>query len=223
MAYLDSSRRTSPASMAAVVAIHAAIGIGLIAGLTVTGTIISEKPDWPDHRFPGHAATPTQPRAAAERQKPGRRSSSTSPSCRRRRLDLGTITPPIDTTTIIIPAIPDAVPSFTPSPRPAQRRAVSSQSPPAPRNDPASWVSNSDYRSEWARREWTGRASFRLAICGGRSGNRLHHHLLQRAWRARYGDMRPGFQARAFRSGAGEGWRGGRGSYAGTIVWQLPD
>ena len=39
MSYVDHSHRPSPASMAAVIGVHAAIGAILVAGLTVTGTV----------------------------------------------------------------------------------------------------------------------------------------------------------------------------------------
>ena len=39
MSYIDQSTRPSPAGMAAVIGVHAAIGAILVAGLTVTGTI----------------------------------------------------------------------------------------------------------------------------------------------------------------------------------------
>ena len=39
MSYVDHSHRPSPASMVAVIGVHAAIGAILVAGLTVTGTV----------------------------------------------------------------------------------------------------------------------------------------------------------------------------------------
>ena len=47
MSYLDQSRRASPGSMAAVVAIHAGIGAVLVFGLSVAGTVIEKAPPIP--------------------------------------------------------------------------------------------------------------------------------------------------------------------------------
>ena len=42
MAYLDTQRRPSIGSMAAVIAIHGAVGAALILGLTISGVIREE-------------------------------------------------------------------------------------------------------------------------------------------------------------------------------------
>ncbi len=39
MSFVDQSRSPSPASMAAVIGVHAAIGAALLAGLTVSGSL----------------------------------------------------------------------------------------------------------------------------------------------------------------------------------------
>lgn len=43
MAYTDQSQRPSPASMTAVITIHALMGLALVTGLTVSGSIIKDK------------------------------------------------------------------------------------------------------------------------------------------------------------------------------------
>ena len=222
MAYLDSSRRASPASMAAVIAIHAGLGVALIAGLTVTGTIIKPKPSGPIIDFPIEPPPPPSPvpeqSAKAQPQQQPTKLFVPKPD-----LDLGTIAPPVDTTTVITPSIPDAIPSFTPSPRPSATASGFKPVAAAPRNDPAGWVSNSDYRSDWARRDWTGRASFKLAISaegrvtGCTITSSTGHDALDTATCALVA-KRARFDPARGKDGEPVG-----GSYAGTIVWQIPD
>ncbi len=52
MSYTDQTRGPSPASMAAVIGVHAAIGASLVAGLTVSGTV-------PDTDADTHLTLPT--------------------------------------------------------------------------------------------------------------------------------------------------------------------
>ena len=72
MAYLDSSNRPSPASMAAVIAIHGAVGAALIFGLTISGVI--KTPDGPittvEIKDPPPPEPPTpQPEQAQQRDR----------------------------------------------------------------------------------------------------------------------------------------------------------
>lgn len=223
MAYLDSSRRASPGSMAAVIAVHAAIGAGLVAGLTVTGHIIDRTSNIPAVEFP--ITPPPPPPTDPAPPKPGPTASAKPASdpivAPRPTIDLGPIAPPIDTSAIIPPRLPEILAS--PS---ASTRGVAGVVKPVnavPSNDPARWVSDSDYRSEWSRREWTGRASFRLAIAadgrvtGCTITSSSGHKALDEATctlvmrRARFEPAR------------GSHGEAVAGSYTNSIVWRLPD
>ncbi|MEO1968319.1 MAG: TonB family protein [Sphingomonadaceae bacterium] len=222
MAYLDSSRRASPASMAAVIAIHAGLGVALIAGLTVTGTIIKPKPSGPIIDFPIEPPPPPSPEPQ-QNAKPQSQQQSHKLVVPIPKIDFGKVTPPIDSTDIIDAPIPEAIPTFTPSPSASATASGFKPVAAAPRNNPANWVSNSDYRSEWARRDWTGRASFRLAISaegrvtGCTITSSTGHEALDTATCALVA-KRARFNPARGKDGEPVG-----GSYAGTIVWQLPD
>ena len=83
MSYVDQTRRPSPAGMAAVIGVHAAVGALLVTGLTVTGTLPQivndldatnipiEPPPPPKPVDPVEAkpAEPTQPLVHIPRQK----------------------------------------------------------------------------------------------------------------------------------------------------------
>lgn len=93
----------------------------------------------------------------------------------------------------------------------------------APRNSPGGWVTNSDYRSAWIRRELAGTVSFSLSIgadgkvtgCSVTGGNAPQElkdascSLIQR-------------RARFTAATDGEG-RPTTGSYSNTVRWQIPE
>jgi len=70
MSYVDHSHRPSPASMAAVIGVHAAIGAILVAGLTVTGTVPISSPGSGQPTFRSRR----RPRNRPSRPNPGPRS-----------------------------------------------------------------------------------------------------------------------------------------------------
>lgn len=222
MAYLDSRRRTSSTSLAGVIAVHAVIGIGLIAGLTVTGTIIKPPRTGPMIDFPltPPPPPPPEPQPSQTAQTQPQQDAVVVPDPVN---GLSIKDPVFDTTTLIKPSVPDPLPSFTPTPRPSATGIGFKPIGASPRNNPASWVGTSDYQSEWARREWTGRASFRLAISaeGGVTGctitSSTGHTALDNATCALVAK-----RAR-FEPARGADGEAVAGSYAGTIVWQLPD
>ena len=95
--------------------------------------------------------------------------------------------------------------------------------PAAPRNNPGGWVTDSDYRSAWIRRDFAGTVSFSLSIdangrvsncsvTGGSAPQELKDascSLIQR--RARFNAATDG-----------EG-RPTTGSYSNTVRWQIPE
>ena len=220
MAYLDNRPRPSAGSMAAVIAIHGAVGAALVLGLTVSGVIDDKerplvvipidppKPPPP----PEPAATPTEP-------------ASSDPYVPPIPFPLPTKGPEIDTTKVLpsptpprpIPgptALPDPLPSVTPSFTPVAAK---------PRNDPKRWVTTDDYRGNWIRQEMTGKARFRLEIAadGRVAGCTITassgHPELDAATCALV-TRRAKFQPA--RGSEGEPVAG---SYSNAIDWQLPE
>lgn len=219
MAYLDTQRRPSATSMAAVIAIHGALGVALVLGLTVSGVI--EEKDGPLVLIPidpPKPPPPPQPSASPTEQ------AAIDPYVPPMPFPLPTNAPEIDTTKAFptptpprpIPgpsALPDPLPSVGPSFAPIAAK---------PRNDPLRWVTTDDYRSNWIRQEMTGKARFRLEIAAdGRvsgctvTGSSGHPEL--DAATCALVTRRAKFQPA--RGSEGEPVAG---SYTNAIDWQLP-
>ncbi|PNQ77949.1 hypothetical protein BA950_02815 [Erythrobacter sp. SAORIC-644] len=160
MSFVDQSRRPSPASMAAVIGVHAAIGAALVAGLTVSGAM----PEIVNKIGATNIPVPPPPPPADPVELSTSESMPTIVQAPPTQIDINPIDTPFDTTPIPVPNLP-TVPSGTtfelptPTPQPSFD-PVSAK----PRNDPARWLTDNDYRPSWARRELTGTARFRLEI-----------------------------------------------------------
>lgn len=219
MAYLDIKRRPSAASMAAVAAIHGAIGAALVLGLTVSG-VIAPPPDklilLPDQPVPPPPPPPEPVPSAAP---------STNPYVPPLPLPLPTRGSELDTTDVLpTPAPPRRIPgpSLTPAPLPS---ATPSFSPKAatPRNNPAGWVTTDDYRNNWIRQEMAGKARFRLEIAadGRVTGCTITtssgHPELDAATCALVG------KRAKFQPARGSGGEPVAGTYSNAIDWQLPE
>lgn len=221
MSYTDQTRGPSPASMAAVIGVHAAIGAILVAGLTVSGTV-------PDIITPIDATNipiepPPPPPKPPEQVQPTPRDTAqpvpkppvppiditNTASTRLKPLPMPTF-PPVDFSYGKEAAKPEPISSFTP---------VGAK----PRNDPAAWLTTDDYRPSWVRRELTGLARFRLEIAAngrvtdctvtGSTG----HGVLDTAT-CKLVTQRARFEPA--RSGTGEAVAS---SYSGAVLWQLPE
>ena len=219
MSYTDQTRGPSPASMAAVIGVHAAIGAILVAGLTVTGTV-------PDIITPFDATNipidPHPPKPPEQTQPNPRDTVQPRPQ---------TPVPPIDVKTTETPPLPPLqLPTFPPLDFPSGKEAakpepISNFTPVGakPRNDPAAWLSTDDYRPSWVRRELTGLARFRLEIAAngrvtdctvtGSTG----HGVLDIAT-CKLVTQRARFEPA--RGGTGEAVAS---SYSGAVLWQLPE
>lgn len=220
MSYIDQTRRPSPASMAAVVGVHAAVAAALIAGLTVSGVIATEdgpmisteydlpKPPPPERIDPiePSAAQPANPVVHVPKPK----------------FDIAPVEPTIPTTPFVLPPVPTPQPGLgrelpKPLPQPGFDPVGAK-----PRNDPAQWLSDNDYRPSWARRELTGLARFRLEIAASGkvtgctvTGSTGYDELDQATCalvtrRARFEPAR------------GTSGEPVAGSYAGAVRWELP-
>ena len=222
MAYLDTKRRPSAASMAAVIAIHGAVGAALIFGLSVTGVIVDKEIftgitiDPPAPPPPPKPPEPDTPKVTPRDQK------IVAPLP---PIPLPTRGPEIDTTKIILPPLPPTQPGngeglgkIVPTPTPSFTPIAAK-----PRTNPAGWVTTDDYRSNWIRQEMTGKARFRLEIAAdGRVTNcaitgSSGHPQLDAATCALV-SKRAKFQPA--RGSEGEPVAG---SYSNAIDWQLPD
>lgn len=236
MSYIDSAtHRPDPRSIAAVAIIHAAAGLALVTGLTVSGTIAP-----PGGPLIGESITvplppPPPPKPDTnERVEPQTRTTIFAP---RPPLPLPTSSPNVPTSEIIpdlgpIDLTPSGTPSaaagdgesvlpkMTPSPSPLPTLTATK---PVPRTSPATWITDADYRSRWVNEELTGTARFRLEIgtdgrvTGCQVTRSTGHAVLDNATcslvqrRARFTPAR---------DAAG---KPAPGVYESAIVWRLPE
>lgn len=220
MAYLDTRRGPHPASMAAVVGIHLAVGAALVFGLTVTG-VIQEREIIDVFDVPKPPPPPESPKSQP------RASQSAQPTVfvPVPPLQLPTQGRVIDQTDIfpqprptIQPGNGTATESAIPTPTPSFTPAAAT-----PRSDPKRWVTPDDYRGNWIRQELTGKARFRLEIAAdgrvsgctitGSSG----HPELDAATCALV------TKRAKFQPARGDEGQPVAGSYSNAIDWQLPD
>ncbi len=220
MSYITQSRRPSAGSMVAVIGIHAALAAALVTGLTVSGALPEEITRFKVRDFTDPPPPPPPPPSDPVPGEP------TAPPMMapRAKLDLKPIEPTVFTTDVIrqLP-VPQVETRITldiprPEPKPGFDPVVA-----RPKNDPARWLSDNDYRSSWARRDLTGLARFRLEIAAdGRvtgctvTGSTGHAELDEATCtlvsrRARFEPAR------------GSNGQPVTGSYSSSVLWELPE
>lgn len=229
MSYVTQTSRPSPGSLAAVIGVHAAIGLALVAGLTVSGVIKADEKTLPVIEF----RTPVPPPPPEPTPTP--RTSETQPQTSQPRhvpptaVELATTPLSGPTTNLILPPAPlpqpgpVADPLPPPAPLPSATATGFAPVGAKPRNDPARWLRDDDYRSSWINRELTGTARFRLdisrsgTITGCRVTGSTGHDELDRATcsllrnRARFEPAR------------GREGEPVAGTYDGAVRWVLPE
>lgn len=220
MAYIDQPRRPSAGSMAAVIGVHAALAVALVAGLTVGGVIAPTDTDLIGIDLPDPPPPPKPPEQTAEPAA----SDPVQPTIfvPQPEFELKPIEPTVAATDLIITPRPKAdtgaetrpVPTPTASFTPVGAR---------PRNDPGSWLDTNDYRASWIRREMVGTARFRLEIAAnGRVENcritgSTGHSELDAATCALVSK-----RAR-FEPARGSEGQPVPGSYSSSVRWVLPE
>lgn len=233
MAYTDSRTwRDRPAAIAGVVLVHGALAYGLLTGLSYTGMIPSEE-RLPSLQIP--ITPPPEPTPPEAKPEP-REAVAPLPYQPPRAVELDTRAPRIDSSTIILPPLPDVVPDPGPGtlPSPGPSETVTPQPSPSatattppraarPRNATSGWVTQDDYRASWINREMTGSVGFALEVdANGRAAScrvtrSSGHGELDQATCALV-SRRARFEPARDSSGAASA-----GSYAGTVTWTLPD
>lgn len=236
MSYVDSAtHRADPRSIAAVAIIHAAAGLALVMGLTVTGTIAP-----PAGPLIGESITvPLPPPPPPKPDTNERVEPRTTPDVYvpRPPMPLPSSQPTLDSTDVLrelgpIDLVPTGtpgtatgdgegvLPKATPSPSPLPTFAATK---PVPRTNPGTWVTDADYRSRWVNEELTGTARFRLDIdadgrvTGCRVTQSTGHAALDNATCSLV-------QRRArFAPAKDTAGRPTSGAYESAIVWRLPE
>lgn len=221
MSYVDQSRRPSPASLAAVVGVHAAIAVALVAGLTVTGTMPQIINNLPAGEYKDPVPPPPPP--VDEVVPPD--SAAPPVFVPQPKFDLKPVPPKVDTTEILPPPVPVPQPGLgnlvelpRPSPVPSFN-AVAAK----PRNDPSRWLTNDDYKPGWARQELTGLAKFRLDIAA--NGKVTGCTVIGSTGHAALDEATCNLVTRRARFEPARGTSGEAvaGSYVGSVLWELPE
>jgi protein TonB len=222
MAYLQhTSWKDRPGAVVGVVAVHAAIGFALINGLSYVSEVIRDKPlIGTEVTMPIEPPPPPPTEEATAQAVPDRTPVAPIP-----RLDVSDHAPPIDTTTVILPPLPDTprvIPSATPSVEVGAVKPAFDPAPARPRNNPANWVSTSDYRSSWINREWTGTARFRVEVTA--EGRVANCTITASSGHAELDAATCDLVSRRARFEPARGGNGEKvsGSYASAVRWELP-
>lgn len=222
MSYVDQARRPSPASMAAVVGIHAAVGFALIAGLTISGELpqIMNRMDVRDITDP---PPPAPPPPTDEVVPPD--SAAPPVFVPQPKFELKPLNPPIETTDLIPPPTPLPQPGTGPVieiPRPSPVPSFAAVAA-KPRNDPSRWLTNADYRPSWTRQELAGLAKFRLDIAA--SGKVTNCTVTGSTGHAALDEATCSLVTRRARFEPARGTNGEAvtGSYIGSVLWELPE
>lgn len=222
MSFVDQKRGPSASGLAGAIIVQATIGAVMLAGLSITHTIIQQEETPPIIEFPIEPPPPAPPPPEPAETTP---EVAAIPPLHvpTPKFELDIMKPRIDTTDLILPPQPP----MPPAPRPDLARPVPSPSfapvDAKPRNDPGRWLTDRDYRASWARRELTGTAGFRLdiAVDGRVTGCRIvkstGHGQLDEATC----DLLP--QRAKFEPARGTNGEPVAGQYSGTVLWKLPE
>lgn len=229
MAYATASNPQNRVTALVVVGgIHAGIAALLVYGLAVGEFEKLPPPPFGGEQIPIEPPPPTPdptPKPDTKAPESSRQVVVPDPP-----ISIPTNQPLIDTSDIILPPtppnprpVPSPQPTLAPPPPPPVPTPSFDPVLARPSNNPGSWVTQSDYRSSWISREYTGTVGFRLSIgAGGKvegcsvtksSGvselDQATCQLVQR--RARFNPAKND-QGRAV-----------AGTYNSAVRWQLPD
>lgn len=233
MAYADTqTTRTRTAGIAGVVAIHAVIGAGLIAGLAVKDYIL-EEPE------PFAATDVTLPLPPPPTDPATPETTPLEPATP----DIFVPTPPLTfdrpipsvpsldlpTDSDLLSRLPSRMDDLVIAPPPASPRPIPKPTATfapiaaAPSNDPAQWVSTNDYRSSWVRRDLTGTVAFTLSI--GRDGRASDCRVTGTSEHSQLDEATCKLAMKRARFTAARDSTGKTvpGSYSNSVRWVLPD
>ena len=223
MSYLNHAQdpRSRAAGIAGVAVIHAAIGVGLLAGLTVTGVVPVDDVWDPFTLTPDPLPKPPPPQPQPQQQ--AQESFVTVPptpipSLAKNPVDIVTSDPVDDTRLLVLPG-PVIAPTIDP-PRP---RATVTPRGARPSNSPASWITTDDYPATELRREAEGVAAYRVIV--GTNGRVTACEIARSTGSRRLDEATCDFIARRARFEAATDETGARivGAYTGTVKWEIPD
>ena len=221
MAYLNPAQdfRSRATAIVGVTAVHAALGIGLLFGLSFTG-VIQEKDVWDPFTVTPDPLPKPQPEQKQQQQQS--KSVVTVPP---RPYDLPTRT---DETAVVDSTPDDATLYVDPGPTilPTVEPTVSSLFTPTrarPRNQPSSWLSADDYPRGPLVDEVEGVAGYRLIV--GTNGKVSACDVTRSTGNAQLDAATCKYIARRARFEPATDETGAKvmGAYTGTVKWEIPD
>lgn len=229
MTYASAVRRPNPAAIVGALGIPGVVGALMVMGLAVT---VVTAPDKPRLKAGPVTTAPLPPPPPPEPAQPRSDPKAVNPANPTGTPTTPTLPTDIDLGQPIIDAWPgdftgtgtgtgtggDEIGFPQPTPSVSPFDPVSA----APRNNPARWVTDTDYRARWIRENMAGRATFRLAIDAsgkvtGCTVTRSTGHAALDAATCELVTKRARFDAARDSSG-----RPVAGSYTGAINWQIP-
>lgn len=225
MAYLDSKRPADrAASVAGVIAVHAALGYALVVGLQFTGVL--PEPDGPligeTIVDPVPLPPPPPPKPTTDPKAPTDSKVYTPPTT----LTLNNNADEIDTTIVLPPpgdlikdpAGPVIIPSPGPGPKPVAE-AIAAKA----RNNPGEWITEADYKTSWINRGMAGSAGFRLQV--GANGRVEGCQIIRSTGHAALDEATCALVTRRARFDPARNGDGDKvaGSYASSVLWQIPE
>lgn len=169
MSYAQTANKADPKAMIGALGVPAGIGLLLVTGLAIKGGLVPEDSPFAGYQLPIEQPeeVPPPPKPVTEPVEAVREMPTivTPPTRPDTPFELGDSSPittfaeaddfmigPVD---IFATGGAGEIAPLPPLPDPVSA---------TPRNDPGRWVSDSDYRSNWIRREWTGVAGFAVTI-----------------------------------------------------------
>lgn len=221
MSYIDQAQdpRRSATALVGVVAVHVAIGLGLVVGLTVSG-ILPEEEGWdPFTLTPDPLPKPRPPEPAKQDQQD---SFVTVPPTPLKSLNddpIEVVVDPIDKPRELVV---DPGPRIEPVVEPTVRPTFTPRKP-RPTNNQARWITNDDYPARALRAEAEGVAGYRLIV--STNGQVSACEVTRSTGNGQLDDATCQFIARRARFEAATDETGAKvvGSYTGTVKWQIPD
>lgn len=207
-----------------VIAIHALLGAGVVAGLTIAGVIAPPDDDivtWdvrnvPPPPPPQHTVEPPEQSYA-----PVTAPQPPIPLDRQAPIEVKQVQPNLSTEVNLLPPSlpieipgPVATPVLTPSIEPVG---------PIPRNGPSGWITTNDYARSDLVREREGTASYRLVI--GSDGRVDACEITRSSGHATLDRNTCRLIERRARFDPATNNRGetAMGTYSGTVTWRIPD
>lgn len=228
MAYIDSKRPADrAASVAGVIAVHAALGYALIIGLKATGVIPAEDP-------PLIGGTVVEPLPLPPPPKPDpkieNRVETSNPVYTPDTVIKLNPAPSDFEMTDILPdpggyvapiSGPDVGPAGPPSlpPLPLAFDPVSAK----PRNNAAQWITEADYKTSWINREMAGTAGFRLSISA--NGQVEGCQITRSTGHSALDEATCSLVTRRAKFEPARGSDGAKvaGTYSSSVRWQIPE